>query len=204
VANPKGDLVPAAAGILSDRSLLRRFRLGHEDAATELYRRYAPRLRQLARRQCAFGLGQRLDADDIVQSVFCDFFQGARKGCYDIPEGEDLWRLMLVIGLNKVRAKRTFHQAAKRDVRLTASDQCLKSQGHSGGWRREFLRLAFVEALMHLEAPERDMVELLLQGHDVGEIADKVGRSKRTVERNLQAVRQKLSRLLVEEFSHGQ
>jgi DNA-binding NarL/FixJ family response regulator len=44
------------------------------------------------------------------------------------------------------------------------------------------------------------MVELLIQGHEVAEIAAKVGRSKRTVERNLQAVRKKLNGLLEGEF----
>src|SRR5437870_3821251 len=113
----------------SDQSLLRRFRLGQEDAAAEIYRRYAPRLHSLARRQCSGSLALRVDADDIVQSVFSAFFEGARKGLYDVPDGEDLWRLILVIALNKVRAKRIFHRAAKRDVRLTAPVDCLQSQG---------------------------------------------------------------------------
>src|SRR5438132_13746511 len=107
--------------IRSDTSLLRRFRHGSEQAALELYRRYVPRLRRLARRQCASIFPQRLDADDIVQSVFCAFFQAARKGYYDVPDGEDLWKLLLVIALNKVRTKRAYHQAAKRDVRQTVS-----------------------------------------------------------------------------------
>src|SRR6266852_3168881 len=120
--------LPAGPLIRSDTSLLRRFRLGSEDAAAELYRRYAHRLRRLARRQSSSVLARRVDADDIVQSVFCAFFQAARKGYYDVPDGEDLWKLILVIALNKVRTKRTFHQAAKRDVRLTASIRGLKER----------------------------------------------------------------------------
>ena len=48
------------------------------------------------------------------------------------------------------------------------------------------------------------MVDLLLEGHEVAEIALKVGRSKRTVERNLQEIRQKLRRLLEGDASHDQ
>jgi DNA-directed RNA polymerase specialized sigma24 family protein len=48
------------------------------------------------------------------------------------------------------------------------------------------------------------MVELLIEGHEVAEIATTLGRSKRTVERSLQAVRQKLSWLLEEDLRHGQ
>src|SRR5712691_3278020 len=124
--------LPAGPLIRSDTSLLRRFRLGSEDAAAELYRRYAPRLRRLARRQCSSVLARRVDADDIVQSVFCAFFQAARKGYYDVPDGEDLWKLLLVIALNKMRSSQTFHLAARRAVRLTAPVTHLKSRKQTG------------------------------------------------------------------------
>ena len=195
---------PSPAASASDQSLLRRVRLGQEDAAAEIYRRYAPRLYMVARRQCSGRLATRVDADDIVQSVFCAFFEGARKGLYDIPAGEDLWRLILAIALNKVRAKRVFHQAAKRDVRLTASADCLVSQGRPEDLPARLMRIAFEDALAHLNDPQRTMVDLLLEGHEVAEIADKVGRSKRTVERNLQEIRQKLRRLLEGSASHAQ
>ena len=188
--------------VRSDTSLLRRFRLGSEDAASELYRRYAPRLRRLARHQCSTSLAPRVDVDDIVQSVFCAFFQAARKGYYDVPDGEDLWKLLLVIALNKVRTKRTFHQAAKRDFRQTISIRGLKDRRQPDDVNRQLLRIAFEDALLHLDRPERQMVALLMEGWQVAEIATKVGRSKRTVERNLQAARQELKRLLEREFDH--
>ena len=194
--------LPAGPLIHSDTSLLRRFRLGSEDAAAELYRRYAPRLRRLARRQCSSILAQRVDADDIIQSVFCAFFQAARKGYYDVPDGEDLWKLLLVIALNKVRSKKTYHQAAKRDLRQTISTQGLKSWQNAENLTRQLLRIAFDDAVLQLGGPEREMVKLLMEGRHVADIAAKVGRSKRTVERNLQTVRQKLKRLLEKEFCH--
>src|SRR6516225_2129441 len=107
----------------SDRSLLRRFRAGQEDAATQLYLRYAGRLLALAQAQCAPDLAPRVDPEDIVQSVFRTFFRRAAQGHYEVPEGEELWKLFLVIGLNKIRATATFHRAAKRDVGVTASGE---------------------------------------------------------------------------------
>jgi len=190
--------------VRSDTSLLRRFRLGSEDAAEELYRRYAPRLRRLARRQCSSFLAPRLDADDIVQSVFCAFFQAARKGYYDVPDGEDLWKLLLVIALNKVRTKRAYHQAAKRDFRQTISTPEMKAPRYAEDVTRQLLHIAFDDALLQLDAAEREMVKLLMEGRHVAEIAAKVRRSKRTVERNLQAVRQELRRLLEKEFCHAE
>src|SRR5437762_486755 len=101
----------------TDSSLLRRLREGNQDAATKLYLRYAERLRLLARAECSPDLARRIDADDIVQSVFASFFQGVNRGLYEVPAGEELWKLFLVIALNKIRAKGVFHRAAKRDVR---------------------------------------------------------------------------------------
>ncbi len=199
LATPQEDMLSH----LSDKSLLRRFRLGQEDAATEFYRRYASRVHGLAKRQCSSRLSRRVDADDIVQSVFCAFFQAVRKGYYDVPDGEDLWRLLLVIALNKMRSSQTFHLAARRDVRLTASVTHLKSRKQTGA-KGMLLCMALDEALGQLEAPQRRMVELLIEGHEVAEIAAKLGRSKRTVERNLQEVRQKLTLLLEGEFAHAQ
>src|SRR5690349_20841483 len=89
----------------SDGSLLARVREGSQDAAAALYHRYAQRLLALARAKCGDDLAARVDAEDIVQSVFGSFFRGARQGYYDVPSGEEMWGLLLVIGLNKIRAK---------------------------------------------------------------------------------------------------
>src|SRR5687768_11333472 len=69
----------------SDASLLRRYRRGEEDAATELYLRYAGRLRVLADTRASPELKQRVDPEDIVQSVFRTFFRRAAVGQYDAP-----------------------------------------------------------------------------------------------------------------------
>ena len=99
----------APGPVPSDRSLLRRLRGGSEDAATQLYLKYAKRLRALARATTSAQLARRVDADDIVQSVFRTFFRAASQGLYDVPAGDDLWKLLLVIALNKIRAAGIHH-----------------------------------------------------------------------------------------------
>ena len=99
---------------VSDRSLVRRLRTGSQDAATQLYLRYAKRLHGLTRAKCSPDLASRVDSEDIVQSVFRTFFRRVQKGEYDVPDGEELWKLFLVIGLNKIQSVGTFHRAAKR------------------------------------------------------------------------------------------
>jgi DNA-directed RNA polymerase specialized sigma24 family protein len=104
-----------------DRYLLLRLRRGDKEAASDLYRRYARRVLGLARKSISGKLQSRLDAEDIVQSVFRMFFTAAQQNSYDIPATADLWNLISVIALNKIRAMAAFHRAAKRDVRLTAA-----------------------------------------------------------------------------------
>jgi RNA polymerase sigma-70 factor (ECF subfamily) len=180
----------------SDRSLLLRLRGGQQDAATELYLRYAQRLRALVRSRCSVQLSRRLEPDDIVQSVFRRFFRRVLQGDYDVPPGDELWGLLLVIALNKIRTEEAFHRAGKRDVRLctdAADPGSLQAPEES---ETALLQLCVEDALGQLPPQHRIMVELRIQGHEVAEIALHVGRSKRTVERTLQEVRGRLRLLL--------
>jgi RNA polymerase sigma-70 factor (ECF subfamily) len=183
----------------SDRSLLRRFQGGSEEAAVEIYRRYAHRLRALAQARCGPDLASRIDVEDIVQSVFGSFFRGASRGYYEVPAGEELWKLFLVIALNKIRAKGAFHRAAKRDVRLTTSPENLDAGAvaDADSADQAFLQLTIDEALDRLPPAHKQMVLLRLEGYEVSEISGKTGRSKRTVERILQEARNRLSELLL-------
>jgi len=206
MADPGTPAVPVADGpdnAPSDETLLQQIRQGNQDAATQLYRRYVNRLRALAEAKCSAHLARRVDAEDIVQSVFRMFFQGVRQGFYDVPAGEDLWKLLLVMALNKIRAKGAYHRAAKRDVRLTtsvdASDASLEGHLKHDHSPQVFMEIVVKEALEQLDPRQREMVELRVQGHDISEIADKTGRSKRTVERNLQEVRNKLRNMLLQD-----
>jgi RNA polymerase sigma-70 factor (ECF subfamily) len=183
----------------SDHELLERFRRGEQFAATALYLRYAPRLLALAQARCSPGLAHRLGPEDIVQSVFGRFFRRAKSGGYEVPVGAELWNLLLVIALNKIRAAEAHHRAGKRDVATTAtadgwdgSLDAARSQGDNDA----YLHLVVSEALERLPAPLREVVELRLQGYEVREIAERTGRPLRTVERLLQAARTKLKRLL--------
>jgi RNA polymerase sigma-70 factor, ECF subfamily len=182
----------------SDQSLLRRYRRGDQDAAFHLYRRYAERLRALAQAHCAPDLAQRVDVDDIVQSVFGSFFRQVNRGYYDVPDGEELWGLFLVIALNKIRAQGAFHRAAKRDVRLTVGGDGLDHLPHARAAPDvvAVLQLAIDEALQQLPPSHKALVELRIAGYEVAEIAARTGRSKRSVERNLQESRKKLAALL--------
>ena len=200
---PGGAAAPPADTCPSDRSLLRRFRGGQPDAATELYLRYAERLRALAANKCAPDLAPRLDPDDIVQSVFRTFFRRAAGGQYDVPEGEDLWKLFMIIALHKVSSAAEFHRAAKRDVRATAIGLPDAPTGQHLAAPDEMalatLRMVIDEVLGALPPSMRTIVELRVEGHELEEIARRTQRSRRSVDRALHEFRARLSALIRED-----
>jgi RNA polymerase sigma-70 factor, ECF subfamily len=179
--------------LISDRSLLRRVRGGDNDAATEIYLRYARRLEFLAQKQCSPELAARFDPEDVVQSVFRTFFRRAERGDYVVPDGEELWKLLLVIAMNKIRANGAFHRAAKRDVRLTLSGKPVEESSAQDQTALTVLRMVVEQVLEGLSATHRKIVELRIEGHEVAEIAERTGRAKRSVERLLQEFRKALS-----------
>lgn len=197
------DPEPPAPDAATDHSLLRRLQHGQADASTELYLRYAERLHALAASQSSADLARRVDPEDIVLSVFRTFFRRAGLGHYSVPDGEEIWKLLLVIALNKVRANGAFHRAAKRDVRKTVGGEAFTRAVESQSGRNEeallLLRMVVEELLETLPDVHRRMIELRIEGHEVTEIASAVRRSKRSVERVLQDFRQRLDALIGED-----
>jgi RNA polymerase sigma-70 factor (ECF subfamily) len=198
------DMTPTPLSVngRTDRSLLRRLRGGEEDAATALYLRYARRVQALAQAKTSAALARRVDPEDVVQSVFRTFFRRAAEGHYDVPEGDELWKLLLVISLNKIRTLAGFHRAAKRDVAKTVALENSHSAEAAAASEEEALRvleMIIAESLAGLPEAQQEMIRLRIEGHGVAEIADATRRSKRSVERVLQQFRSRLGRQVLEE-----
>ena len=174
----------------SDTSLLVRFQAGEDDAATALYTRYAERLMTLAHRNAGDDLSARVDAEDIVQSVFRTFFRRVSDGHYLIPEGEELWKLLLVIALNKVRMIAEHHRAAKRDISQTRSIGQQEFANRADA--TEVLRMTIDDILVTLPEPHQQVVHARIDGYEIAEIAQRVALSRRSVERILQSFRKRL------------
>src|SRR5687768_8549317 len=192
--------LPAIDHEPTDHELLKQFRDGSQEAATAIYLRYARRLHALAKTRCSEQLAKRVAPEDIVQSVFRTFFRRVSRDCYDVPDGEELWKLFLVIALNKIRDEHSFHFAAKRDVRLAKGSASLERLAATATGQdprsRMNLEMVIAEAMEQLPAAYRRIIELRIEGHEVAAIAATSGRSKRTVERTLQEFRTKLNGLL--------
>jgi RNA polymerase sigma-70 factor, ECF subfamily len=184
----------------SDRSLLRRFRHGHADAPKQLYLRYAERLQALVAKKTSPELGRRVEPEDIVQTVFRTFFRRVAEGSYDVPDGEEIWKLLLVIALNKIRSAGVHYKAAKRDSRRTRSGEANELAIQTAAAQDEtalaVLKMVVEDVLEELPESHRQIVELRIDGHEVAEISRDVGRSKRSVERVLQEFRRRMAELI--------
>jgi RNA polymerase sigma-70 factor (ECF subfamily) len=176
----------------TDSSLVRRFRRGDQDAATALYLRYADRLTALADRRTGDDLKVRFDAEDVVQSVFRTFFRRVAGGAYDVPEGDELWGLLLVVTLNKVRGLADKHRAARRAVGASTGGDATDAAATADGASLAVLKMTIDEFSQGLDPGHRAILELRVEGYEVAEIADRCGRTKRTVERVLQGLRESL------------
>jgi RNA polymerase sigma-70 factor (ECF subfamily) len=187
--------------------LVARYREGDEQAAEALFHRYVGRLTALAQKRLSDRLARRVDADDIVQSAYRSFFIKARDGGFSLKESGDLWRLLVVITLNKLRRQVERNTAGKRAMN---TEQSFRADGSGTSLRPEAVAgepspdeaLAVVEEVQRLmeglTPSQCQMLELRLQGHTVDEIAAQVNRSERGVRRLLDKIKERLQEHLGE------
>lgn len=183
-----------------DRFLVCRARSGDQDAATQLYLRYHNRLTSLVRKNCSSELARWAGVDDVVQSVFATFFRRIAEGCFEVADGHTAWKVLLVMALNRIRHEATYYYAAKRNAHRTVSgptaQEFLELKASSRQVASAHFEMVFQDALERLPCSDRYLVGLRLEGFTVAEIAERTGRSTRTVERIIRGTRLKLSDLL--------
>jgi RNA polymerase sigma-70 factor (ECF subfamily) len=166
--------------------LVERWRTGDETAARELYERYAERLIALAQTRMSLRLAGRVDAEDVVQSVFRSFFGAVRQGRYAFRNSGDLWKLLLGITRNKFLFQVEHHTAGKRDANREAVGDTNGFVSREPSPEEAAALTDLLESVLgKFDATARQMVELRLQGHQLEDIARAVGRCRHTVLRTL-------------------
>jgi RNA polymerase sigma-70 factor (ECF subfamily) len=188
----------------SFQALIERLRDGSDDAAAEIFRVYAGRLIALARTRLDRypGIRRKVDAEDVLQSVFKSFFQRQAKGQFDLKDRDSLWGLLVVMTLRKVSRKVKRYHGREHDVRKEIGSPWDGSD--PGSWEAiapeptpaEAAVLAdTVEQLMSgLDERDRKILTLRLQGCTAREIGDEVGLTQYTVEAVLKRVRKLLKK----------
>ena len=182
----------------SSAKLVERWRQGDQDAAAELFRRYASRLIALARSRLTGKLAHRVDPEDVVQSVYRSFFSNVLDDRYDVERGGDLWRLLVTIALHKLNDQVKRNRRGKRavDREQSFADEDGPSDQFLAREPSPVEAVALTDELesfmQFLEPAERQVLELRLQGFNLEEIATEIHRSLRTTCRILERIKEKL------------
>jgi RNA polymerase sigma-70 factor (ECF subfamily) len=179
-----------------------RLRAGDQEAAREIFQRFAGRLIGLAYERLDRLVRTKVDPEDVVQSVFKSFFIRYIEGRFDLGDWDSLWGLLVCITLRKCGREIKHFHGPHHDVRRELS----VAEGEAiGGWDvlareptpAEAVMLAdTVEQFLRDLAPrERRVLELRLQGCTVPEISAEVDRTEHTVEGILRKIRKRLRQL---------
>jgi RNA polymerase sigma-70 factor (ECF subfamily) len=176
---------------------LARLRAGDEGAAALVFHRFAHRLIGLARSRLDRLLRQKVDPEDVLQSVFQSFFAKSTEGHFDLRDWDSLWAILTVITLRKCGRHLKHFRAARRDVRREVPGTGPDDLGDWEAVCREpspteaaVLSETLEQLLRGLEGRHRDIVTLRLQGYANPEIAARLGCTERTIQRVLDRVRQ--------------
>jgi DNA-directed RNA polymerase specialized sigma24 family protein len=161
--------------------LMRRVRLGDEDACAELVRLYAPAIRiAIHVRLNHSGLRRLLDSTDICQSVLANFFVRAASGQFELANPGQLVKLLATMGRNRLTNHALQQRAACRDHRRTEKGPLLGSAAVDPGPSPSQI-VASNELLQvfqsRLSADERRLAEQRAAGKGWAEIATESGAS---------------------------
>jgi RNA polymerase sigma-70 factor (ECF subfamily) len=174
-----------------------------DGAAAELFARFANQLIALAQHHIGAYLRHRVDPEDVVQSAYKSFFFRYGAGNLSITNWASLWGLLTLITVRKCAERAAYHSAERRDA---AREQSLSPGDQAEAWQQPFDReptpleaavLSETVAQLHadLDADDRPILELSLQGYTTREISEQLGRAERTVRLLREGIRRRLERM---------
>ena len=184
-------------------------RLRHNDpaAAEEVFHHFVRRLVGLARTRLDSWLRQKVDPEDVAQSVFKSFFVRHAAGQFEVHSWDGLWGLLTTITLRKCGLLAEFWGAAKRNPRRETASPLSDSDSavHFEPMAREptpsevAMLTESVERLMNgLDERSRQVVHSWLDGNQVAAISTQLACSERMVYRIIKLARQRLDQLIAE------
>jgi RNA polymerase sigma-70 factor (ECF subfamily) len=178
--------------------LLARARRHDAAALAELSRQYEPRLRVVARVLLGPALRPAVDSMDLVQSVHRSLLIGIREEKFDISTPENL----LALALTMLRRKVARHwRRAQRQVRLQTGASSLDllpqlladlTTSEAGPADAAQYRDLMERLCRQLDATERQVLALRLDGHTTAEIAQQLGLNHITLRVRLTRLRERL------------
>lgn len=202
---------PSEATAASFQLFLDQWNQDRDQAAEEIFSRFASRLVVRVQREMGTQLRRKLDAEDVVQSVMRIFFQRqATEEAFQLEHWGNLWGLLVAIMVNKCRNLHREYRRDRRDIQRERELDKPTSESRPGleALDREptpeesaIVQDIWTNALHDLDEKDCLIAEYWLQGHTAAEISANVGRSVRTVHRVLRLVRERLLRFWEKENS---
>jgi DNA-directed RNA polymerase specialized sigma24 family protein len=175
------------------RPLISLVRSGDQDAAEVVFDRYAQQLARLAERHLSRRVAQRVDGDDVTQSVFRTFFRRTEDGEFQIRSSDQLWKLLVTITIRKAQMQGRRHGAGKRDATLEANDSValLAAMGREPGPDEARILDDEIERVLrtvpdHQRDLYRQVLELKLAGHSNREVAGQLNLQPRYIDRMIE------------------
>ena len=160
---------------------------------------FADRLLRLARSRLPGRLQQRVDPEDIVQSVFKSFFAPHEAGRFCFEQATDVWRLLAAITWHKVQHSIRYHHQSERDVQkeTAASSTSIEQPGSDPTASSLVVMMELLDQIMsRIPEKHREILRLRMDEYSIDEISEAVGVSSRTVDRALALVREVATVLL--------
>jgi RNA polymerase sigma factor (sigma-70 family) len=181
-----------------------RLRSGDAEAVNQLLQRFAARLIYLARQRLDGRIRQKVDPEEVVQSVWKSFLLRHADGQFELHSWDALWSLLTCITLRKCGYRTRYFRRACRDVQREASPAADEDDPQHI-WQaiaREptpdegaVLAETVEQLLRDLDEQQRQIVELTMQGYKAPEISAQLPVSERTVYRLLERVKRRLEKL---------
>lgn len=179
-----------------------RLHRGDPSASEEIFTRYAQQLLRVVAPRVSSSLRQKVDPEDIVQSAFRSFFRAGPVDAFHTEGWNDLWSILVTITLRKCRYQVRQFLTAKRNVNREFSGG---SDGTPQDWQMVASEPTPAEAaemadLVHhfltsLNERNRLIAESTLRGTAPADIAKQMGLTERTIYRQIEQIKDKLSAL---------
>ncbi len=177
---------------------------GDEEAALRIWNHYVERLVAVAQRRLE-GIRQgAADGEDVVQEAFFSLIRGAQAGRFRrLEDRSDLWQILVMLTGRKAAKARDREQALKRGGGKVLGESAFARLG-ADGWPAgiaqaieatptpadlDELASSCEHLLMQLDDGQRQVALWRLEGYSHAEIADRVGKSIRWVERKAEIIR---------------
>lgn len=185
---------------------LEQLKEGERSSVQRLWECYYPKLVRVATKKLQ-GMPQHLtDGEEVALSAFKSFCLAAEKKRFPkLEDRDDLWQVLLMLVRNKVADQWEFHSRSKRDLTRTQSIAGGESSKTNGevAFLCELLESGEPDPLIAIEVAEecQRLMNLLpddearqialwkMEGYTNKEIAEKIQRVEKTVERRLGLIR---------------